>query len=75
MLLKKSELRIKDFYCIFVCREIILIAFLGPLNCVYMYMQYAASSRTMYFSWGFLSIIFSSYKGCPQNAKTSSVSL
>ena len=43
---KSSELSIKDFYCVFVRTEINLIAFSGPLNCVYT--QYAALSGAMY---------------------------
>ena len=39
---KGSELSIKNFYCVFVCTENNLIAFLGPSNCVNT--QYAALS-------------------------------
>ena len=45
MLRKSSELSIKDFYCVFVCTEMNLIAFSGPRNCVNM--QYAALSGAM----------------------------
>ena len=42
---KSLELSIKDFYCVFVRREINLISFSGPRNCVNT--QYAALSRDM----------------------------
>ena len=45
MLTKQLELRIKDFYCIFVRFAMNLIAFSGPRNCVNT--QYAALSRAM----------------------------
>ena len=44
-LTKQLELRIKDFYCVFVRFAMNLIAFSGPRNCVNT--QYAALSRAM----------------------------
>ena len=43
--MKKLELSIKDFYCVFVRTEMNLIAFSGPRNCVNT--QYAALSGAM----------------------------
>ena len=43
---KSSELSIKDFYCVFVRKDMNLIAFSGPRNCVNT--QYAALSGAMY---------------------------
>ena len=40
-----SELSIKDFYCVFVRTDMILIAFSGPRNCVNT--QYTALSGAM----------------------------
>ena len=45
MLQKSLELSIKDFYCVFVCTEMNLIAFLGTRNCIKM--QYAALPGAM----------------------------
>ena len=45
---KSSELSIKDFYCVFVCTEMNLIALSGPRNCVNT--QYAALSGAMLMS-------------------------
>ena len=45
------ELRIKDFYCVFVRFAMNLIAFLGPRN--YANTQYAALSRAMQAHWKF----------------------
>ena len=44
-LTKQLELRIKDFYCVFVRFAMNLIAFSGPRNCVNT--QYPALSRAM----------------------------
>ena len=43
--MKSLELSIKDFYCVFVCTEMNLIAFLGPSHWVNT--QYAALSGAM----------------------------
>ena len=44
-LTKQLELRIKDFYCVFVRFAMNLIGFSGPRNCVNT--QYAALSRVL----------------------------
>ena len=46
-LTKQLELRIKDFYCVFIRFAMNLIAFSGPRNCVNT--QYAALSRVLGF--------------------------